>query len=78
MYELKIYRRVICHDNEEWCKIGRETDLFLQNWHKEFHKFWPEHSKISKICTFMGSFWKKCIMFELKEYRGVIFDGTED
>ena len=21
MYELKIYREVMCHENEEWCKI---------------------------------------------------------
>ena len=23
----------LCHDNEEWCKIWRGTDLSLQNWH---------------------------------------------
>ena len=23
MYGLKIYWGVLCHDNEEWCKIGR-------------------------------------------------------
>ena len=34
-------------------------------------------SKVSKICTLMGSFWTKYIMFELKKYRGVMFDGTE-
>ena len=39
---------------------------------------WPEHSEISKICTLMGCFWPKYIMFELKKYRGVMFDGTED
>ena len=27
MYELKIYRGVLHHDNEEWCKIWREIDL---------------------------------------------------
>ena len=26
MYELKIYREVICHDNEEWYKIWRTID----------------------------------------------------
>ena len=25
--ELKIYRGVLCHDNEEWCKIWRGIDL---------------------------------------------------
>ena len=62
MYELKIYRGVICHDNKEWCKIWRGIDLSVQNWHEEFDKFWPEHSKISKICTLMSCFWPKYIM----------------
>ena len=26
----------------------------------------------------MGCFWPKYITFELKKYRGVLFDGTED
>ena len=33
------------------CKIGRGIDLSFQNWHEDFDEFWPEHSKISKICT---------------------------
>ena len=69
---------VICHENEEWCKIGGVIDLSFQNWHEELDKFWPEHSKISKICTLMGSFWSKYVMLELQNYRGVLFDGTED
>ena len=69
MYELKIYRGVLCHDNEEWCKIWRGIDLSVQNWHEEFDEFWPEHSKISKICTLMGCFWPKYIMFELKKVQ---------
>ena len=77
VYELKIYREVMCHDNKEWCKNWRGTDLSVQNWHEEFDEFWPEHSKISKICTLMGFFWTKYIMLELKKFRGVIFDGTE-
>ena len=31
-----------------------------------------------KKFTLMGCFWPKCIMFDLKKYRGVMFDGTED
>ena len=27
MYEFKIYRGVMCHDNEEWYKNWRGTDL---------------------------------------------------
>ena len=78
MYELKMYRGVKYHGNKEWCKIWIGIDLSVQNWHEEFDKFWPEHSKISKICTLMDCFWPKYIMFELKKYRGVMFDGTED
>ena len=40
-------------------------------------ELWSKHSKISKTCTLMGCFWPK-YMFELKKYRGVMFDGTED
>ena len=56
MYKLKIYGGVMCHDNEEWSKIWRGIDLSVQNWHEEFDEFWPEHSKIIKICTLIGYF----------------------
>ena len=79
MYELKIYRRVImCHDNEELCKIWRGIDLSFQNWHGEFDKFWLEHLEVSKMFTLMCSFWAEYILFELKKYRGVIFHDTEE
>ena len=44
----------------------------------QFDEFWPEHSNGSKICTLMGSFWPKYVIFELKKYRRVMFDSTED
>ena len=66
------------YDNEEWCKIWNRIDLRFQNWHEEFNKFWLAHSKISKIYTLMGWFWPKYIMFQLKKYRGVMFDCTQD
>ena len=69
----------MCHENEEWCKIGRgRIDLPFQNWHEEFDEFWPEHLKVSKTCTLMSSFWFKYIVFELKKNRGVMLDDTED
>ena len=52
LFEIKKYRGVICHDNEELRKTWRGTDLLFQSWHEEFHKFWPEHSKVSKIFHF--------------------------
>ena len=70
MYELKIYRGVLCHGNEEWREIWRGIDLPVQNLYEEFDEFWPEHSKISKICALMGFFWIKYIMVELKKVQG--------
>ena len=77
MYELKIYRGVLCHDIEEWCTIWRGIDLSFENLHEELDKFWSKHSKVSKMFTFMGSFWAKYILFELEKYKGVIFHETE-
>ena len=54
MYELKIYRGVMCYDNDEWCKIWKGIDLSVQNWREKYNKFWPEQSKISEISTFNG------------------------
>ena len=69
MYEIKIYKGIMCHDNEEWCKTWRGIDLSAQNLHEEFDEFWPEQLKISKICTLMDCFWPKHIMFELKKSK---------
>ena len=51
--------------------------LVNSNWHEEFNKFWPEHSKISKIYPLKGCLWPKYIIFEITKYRGIIFNGTE-
>ena len=68
---------LIYYDSEKRCKIGRGIDLSFQDWDEDSLEFWPEHSKISKICILMGCLWSKYIMFELKKYRGVMFDGNE-
>ena len=52
--------------------------MSFQNWLKEFDKFWPEHSKVSKIFTLMASFWAKYILFEPRKYRGATFHDNED
>ena len=75
-FQLKMYRRVMYHDSEEWCKIWRKIYLLFQKW-QEFGEFWPENSKVSKIGTLIGSF-DANLMFELKNYRGVIFHDTEE
>ena len=77
LFELKKYRGVIFDEPEEGYKIWRGIHLLFQSWHKEFDKFWPGHSKVSKNFTLMGTFWAKYILFELKKYRGIIFHETE-
>ena len=49
LFELNKYSRAIFHDNKEWCKIWSEIYLLFQNWHKEFDKFWPEHSSLKSV-----------------------------
>ena len=66
LFELKMYRGVIFHEPKEGCKIWRGINSLFKNWHKEFDKFWPERSKVSKIFTLMGSLWARYILFELK------------
>ena len=71
---------VALHDSEEWCKTWRGIYFLFQNWHDDLDKFWPKHSKglkISKRFTLMNFFWPK-YKFELKKYRKIMFDGTED
>ena len=72
------YRGIIFYETEEGYKIWREINLLFQDWHKEYDKFWPEHSKVSKISTLMGSFWAKYMLFELKKWRGVIFRDIDE
>ena len=51
--------------------------MSYQYCHEKFDEFWPEHSKVSKICTLMATFWPKYVMLELKKYRGVMFDSSK-
>ena len=76
LFELKKYRAVIFHETGERCKIWSGMDLSFQNRHKEFDKFWPEHSKVPKIFTLMGSFWAEYIFFELIKYKEITFHET--
>ena len=78
MYELEIYKVVMCYDNKEWYKIWKEIYLSVQNCYEEFNKLWPEHSKISTICTLMGCFWPKYIMLELRTKSRSIKSLKED
>ena len=73
----KKYRGVISHDPEDWCKIWRKTDLLFQKW-QEFDENSSEHLKVSKMCTFICSYSAKYSIFDLKNYRRVIFHDIEE
>ena len=76
-FKVKRYIAVMSHDSEDWCKIWRKTDLLFQKW-QEFGEISPEQSKFSKICTFICSYCAKYLMFDLKNYWGLIFhEGKE-
>ena len=36
IFELKYYRRVMCHDTDRWCIISRNIGWWFKKWHKEF------------------------------------------
>ena len=78
LFKLGKYRGVIVQETEERYEILRGNNLSIQNWQKQFEKFWPEHLKVLIIFTLMGFFWAKYIFFKLKKYRGVIFHETEE
>ena len=60
MYELKIYRRVVYHGNEEWCKSSKRNWLVVS---KLTWGNWQILTRVQKICTLIGSFRPKYIMF---------------
>ena len=70
MYEYTVYMEVICHDNQEACKIWRRIDLSVQSWHDEFGAFWSEHSEISKFeGKLAGAFKIDMKIWEIFVYR---------
>ena len=36
------------------------------------------HLKVSTICTMIGSYCAKYLIFDVKKYRGVVFHDTEE
>ena len=57
-------------------KFGEELTCYFKIDMRNLTNF--DTSTVSKICTLMGPFWTKYIMFELKKYRGIMYDSTED
>ena len=54
-----------------------EKLIFCCKKRQEFGEIWPEHSQVSKTCTFICSYCAKYLMFDLKKYSGVIFNDNE-
>ena len=63
MYELKIYRKIMCHNKEEWSKIWRGIDLSVPNWHEKFDKFFTRTLKSLKNLHFNGLLMTKVYNF---------------
>ena len=54
------------------CKTWRKTNLLFQKW-QEFSAFWSELSKVSIICTLIGTFLANYITFDLKSTEELSF-----
>ena len=65
------------YETEDWCKTWRKTNFLFQKW-EEFDEFWYEPSKVSNICTLTDPFCAKSTIFDLRKYKGVIFQDTEE
>ena len=68
----------MCHDNEEWYKNWRGTELSFWKWHEPQLQNLTRPLKKSKNSFLIGSLWPKHILFELQKYRGAIFHDTEE
>ena len=68
MFAPKMYRGVMCRNTEVWHKISGGTDCALQD---NMGNFDPTFESLN-VCTLLGSFWARYIIFELKNYRGFV------
>ena len=58
-------------------KFGEESTCRFKIDIRNLTNFDPSTRKVSKILILTGSFWAKYILFELKNYRQMIFHETE-
>ena len=68
----------MCHDNEERTKIWRGIDLFFKTDMRNLTSFDTNTQKSQKFAVSWALFLAKYICLELKNYRGIMFDSTED
>ena len=77
IFELKIYRGVIFHDTEQWCKIWINPNLVVSRMAWGIGWTFIRALRSPKNCTLMGSFCQKNIMFQIENFRGVMCHNTE-
>ena len=51
------------HQNTRRSQNWDSDGILLSKVEHEFDEFWPRYSKFSNICTLMGSFWPKNMLF---------------
>ena len=71
-FELKIYRGVIFHDNEQWCRIWINPDLVVSKMAWEIGLTFIIALKSLKNCILMGCFCPKHVMLQLEDFRGIM------
>ena len=67
----------MCNDTEEWKKLEEESTRCFKI-EKEIWRILTPALKNIKDYPLMSCFWPNYMVFEIKKYRGVMFDGTED
>ena len=74
--ELQTYREVIFHDTEQWRKIWVSPDLVVSKISWGIGGTFIRALKSLKNCTLMAFFCPKHIMFQLKNFIGIMRDET--
>ena len=81
MFQLKNFRGimwgVIFYDTEQWCKIWINPNLVVSKLARGIGWTFIRALKSLKKCTLMRSFCPKHIMFQLKNFRGIMCHHTE-
>ena len=75
-FQLKKYIGVMSTSLKSDAKLEEKLICFKND--KHLVNFDPSTQEVSKICTLIGSYCGKYLMFDLKLYRGVIFYDTEE
>ena len=68
-FQVKNYKRVMCHNTEEWCKVWRKTDSWFQEWHEEFGEFQYEQWQVWKFELWCSIFVESILYLSQKKKR---------